>query len=59
MKLTLSLKSKTRSLLLVKCIFPVFLLRFKEIPAIQKEVSRLVRIHPTSVSDLPEAIQVN
>ena len=49
----------TRSLHLVKCIFPVFLLRFKEIPAIQKEVSRLVRIHPTSVSDLPEAIQVN
>lgn len=31
--------------------------RFKEIPAIQKEVSRLVRIHSTSVSDLPEAIQ--
>ncbi|XP_068726230.1 phosphatidylinositol 4-kinase alpha-like [Montipora capricornis] len=31
--------------------------RFKEVSAVHKEVSRLVRIHPTAVSDLPEAIQ--
>ncbi|XP_020624721.1 phosphatidylinositol 4-kinase alpha-like [Orbicella faveolata] len=31
--------------------------RFKEISAVHKEVSRLVRIHPTAVADLPEAIQ--
>ncbi|CAH3130736.1 unnamed protein product [Porites lobata] len=36
----------------------VFLpVRFKEVPVIHKEVSRLVRIHPTAVSDIPEAIQ--
>lgn len=34
------------------------LCRFKEISAVNKEVSRLIRIHPTAVSDLPEAIQV-
>lgn len=33
-------------------------LRFKEVSAVHKEVSRLVRIHPTAVSGLPEAIQV-
>ena len=36
----------------------VSLCRFKEIPAVHKEVSRLVRMHPTAVSDLPEALQV-
>ena len=36
----------------------VSLCRFKEISAVHKEVSRLVKIHPTAVSDLPEAIQV-
>ena len=32
--------------------------RFKEVSAVHKEVSRLVRIHPTAVAELPEAIQV-
>ena len=36
----------------------IWLFRFKEVPVIHKEVSRLVRIHPTAVSDIPEAIQV-
>ena len=32
--------------------------RFKEVSAVHKEVSRLVRIHPTAVAQLPEALQV-
>ena len=32
--------------------------RFKEVSAVHKEVSRLVRIHPTAVAELPEALQV-
>nr|XP_058953334.1 phosphatidylinositol 4-kinase alpha-like [Pocillopora verrucosa] len=31
--------------------------RFKEVSAVHKEVSRLVRIHPTAVAELPEALQ--
>ena len=38
------------------CLFVC--LRFKELDVLHKEVSRLVRTHPTAVADIPAALQV-